>query len=156
MAWAGLDGDTTTEAGDLFGYALAAGATSGGKPYLAIGVPGEAIGDRSDAGCIHYVQGSTRTTVNQDDPDVPGVAEPNDRSGHSLAATSRYVAVGAPGEAIGDESFAGALTLFDHALEGGRPTALESRRVTRRLVISAIAPIHRRPEIQRRSGITRN
>ncbi|MFF1380180.1 VCBS repeat-containing protein [Streptomyces sp. NPDC058308] len=122
---AGLDGATTTEAGDLFGYALAAGATSGGKPYLAVGVPGEAIEDRSDAGCIHYVQGTTKTTVNQDDPDVPGVAEPHDRFGHSLAATSRFIAVGAPGEAIGEESFAGAVTLFNHALVAGRPTALD-------------------------------
>ncbi|MEU1118403.1 MULTISPECIES: integrin alpha [unclassified Streptomyces] len=122
---AGLDNSTTTEAGDLFGYALAAGVTSGGKSYLAIGVPGEAIGDRSDAGCIHYVQGATKTTVNQDDPDVPGVAESHDRFGHSLAATSRFISVGAPGEAIGEESFAGAVTLFNHALTAGRPTALD-------------------------------
>ncbi|MGV9882978.1 VCBS repeat-containing protein [Streptomyces sp. NPDC003006] len=122
---AGLDGDTVTEAGDLFGYAVAAGVKSGGKPYLAIGVPGEAIGDVSDAGCVHYVQGTTETTVNQDDPDVPGVAEANDRFGHSLTATSRFIAVGAPGEAIGDESFAGAVTLFNHTIEDGRPTPLD-------------------------------
>ncbi|GHE45299.1 hypothetical protein GCM10018785_13720 [Streptomyces longispororuber] len=122
---AGLDGDTATEAGDLFGYALAAGVKTGGKPYLAIGVPGEAIGSLSDAGCIHYVQGTAKTTVNQDDPDVPGVAEANDRFGHSLAATSRFVAVGAPGEAIGGETFAGAVTLFNHTIEDGRPTPLD-------------------------------
>ncbi|MFD5699122.1 VCBS repeat-containing protein [Streptomyces lasiicapitis] len=122
---AGLDGDTATEAGDLFGYALAAGTKSGGKPYLAIGVPGEAIGNVSDAGCIHYVQGTAKTTVNQDDPDVPGVAEANDRFGQSLAATSRFIAVGAPGEAIGEESFAGAVTLFNHTIEDGQPTSLD-------------------------------
>lgn len=122
---AGLDGDTATEAGDLFGYALAAGAKSGGKPYLAIGVPGEAIGSLSDAGCIHYVQGAKKTTVNQDDPDVPGVAEAHDRFGQTLAATSRFIAAGAPGEAIGDESFAGAVTLFNHTIEDGRPTSLD-------------------------------
>ncbi len=122
---AGLDGDTATEAGDLFGYALAAGVKSGGKPYLAIGVPGEAIGNISDAGCIHYVQGTAKTTVNQDDPDVPGVAEANDRFGQSLAATSRFIAAGAPGEAIGDESFAGAVTLFNHTIDDGRPTSLD-------------------------------
>ncbi|MFH8795563.1 hypothetical protein [Streptomyces sp. NPDC017941] len=122
---AGLDGGTATEAGDLFGYALAAGTKSGGKPYLAIGVPGEAIGDVSDAGCIHYVQGTTRTTVNQDDPDVPGVAETNDRFGQSLSATSRYIAAGVPGEGIGDESFAGSVTLFNHTIEDGRPTVLD-------------------------------
>ncbi|MFF6994960.1 integrin alpha [Streptomyces sp. NPDC008313] len=121
---AGLDGSTATEAGDLFGFSLAAARTSTGKPFLAVGVPGEAIGSLEDAGCIHYVQGSMATTVNQDDPGIPGVAEANDRFGYSLAARSRYFVVGAPGEAIGTETFAGAVTVFNHTLADGRPTAL--------------------------------
>ena len=121
---AGLDGATVTEAGDLFGFSLAAGKTSSNKPYLVVGVPGEAIGSLSDAGGVHYVQGTTEVTINEDDPEIPGVAEHDDRFGHTLTATGRYVAVGAPGEAIGTELSAGAVTLFDHTFSGGRPTAL--------------------------------
>ncbi|MEU6824756.1 VCBS repeat-containing protein [Streptomyces atriruber] len=121
---AGLDGSTTTEANDLFGFALAATKATDGKPTLAIGVPGEAIGSLKDAGCMHYVQGTKRATVNQDDPGIPGTAEANDRFGYSLAARYRYLVVGAPGEAIGSESFAGNVTVFSHTLTDGRPTSL--------------------------------
>ncbi|MFI7320380.1 integrin alpha [Streptomyces venezuelae] len=121
---AGLDGSTATEAGDLFGFSLAATKASGGKPTLAIGVPGEAIGSLKNAGCIHYVQGTKKATVNQDDPGIPGAAEANDRFGYSLAARFKYLVVGAPGEAIGSESFAGGVTVFSHTLTDGRPTSL--------------------------------
>ncbi|WP_409057017.1 VCBS repeat-containing protein [Streptomyces sp. SYP-A7185] len=121
---AGLDGSTTTEAGDLFGLSLAAAKTSGGKPFLAIGAPGEAIGSLKEAGCIHYLQGTTKSTVNQDDPGIPGVAEAHDRFGYALAARSRYFVVGAPGEAIGSQSFAGSVTVFNHTFTDGRPTSL--------------------------------
>ncbi|WP_330246266.1 VCBS repeat-containing protein [Streptomyces sp. NBC_00562] len=123
-----LDSSTVTEEYDRFGFALKAGDTSDAKPYLVVGVPGEnvTIGgtDFADAGCIHYIQGSTKMTVNQDDPGVPGVVEAHDRFGYSLAGTNRYFAVGAPGEAIGDEEFAGGVTVFSHTLTNGLPTAL--------------------------------
>ncbi|MFD5077614.1 integrin alpha [Streptomyces sp. NPDC058371] len=124
----GLDPNTTTEAYDWFGYAVKAGETSTGAPFLAVGVPGESVtsGGKtySDAGCVHYVQGSTKTTVNQDDTGVPGVVEAYDRFGYSLAGTNRYFAVGVPGEAIDDAKFAGGVTVFSHTIANGVPTAL--------------------------------
>ncbi|MER6091737.1 VCBS repeat-containing protein [Streptomyces bluensis] len=123
-----FDSSTVTEAYDRFGFALKAGATAGGEPYLVIGVPGENVTvdgtDYADAGCIHYMQGSSKYTVNQDDPGVPGVVEAHDRFGYSLAGTNRYFAVGAPGEAIEEETFAGAVTVFNHTITSGVPTAL--------------------------------
>ncbi|MGX5184895.1 integrin alpha [Streptomyces avermitilis] len=124
----GLDPNTTTEAYDWFGYAVKAGETSTGAPYLAVGVPGENVtsGGKTyaDAGCVHYIQGSTKTTVNQDETGVPGVVEAYDRFGYSLAGTNRYFAVGGPGEAIDNVKFAGGVTVFNHTVAGGVPTAL--------------------------------
>jgi hypothetical protein len=119
-----LDGRTTTETGDLFGFALAAGDTADGQPFLAVGVPGEAIGAAQGAGCVHYLQGATKSVVSEEDPAVPGEAEVNDRFGYALAATGRYLAVGSPLESLGAKSFAGAATLFSHTLTDDRPTAL--------------------------------
>ncbi|MEU1040185.1 integrin alpha [Streptomyces sp. NPDC005551] len=124
----GLDSNTTTEAYDWFGYAVKAGDTSTGSPYLAVGVPGENVtsGGKtySDAGCVHYIQGSTKTTVNQDDAGVPGIVEAQDRFGYSLAGTNRYFAAGAPGEGIEATKFAGGVTIFNHTVADGLPTPL--------------------------------
>ncbi len=121
---AGLDPEAVNEAYDWFGYALAAGKTSSDKPYLAVGVPGENIGDTADAGGVHYLQGSVRSRVTQSSPGVPGEPEAHDRFGYALSGTSRYLAVGAPGEAIGEETFAGAVAVFNHTIADGVPTAL--------------------------------
>ncbi|MDQ0809383.1 hypothetical protein QFZ63_001097 [Streptomyces sp. B3I7] len=124
-----FDASTATESYDRFGFALHAGTTSADLPYLVIGVPGEDITSHGenqvDAGCVHYMRGATKYTVNQDDPGVPGVVEAHDRFGYSLAGTNRYFAVGVPGETIGDDAaFAGGVTVFDHTLTDGVPTAL--------------------------------
>ncbi|UYM24011.1 integrin alpha [Streptomyces albus] len=115
------DSGTATEEYDRFGFAVEAGETSGGEPFLAIGVPGENVTsggkDYADAGCVHYEVGGARYTVNQDDTGVPGVVEAHDRFGYSLTATNRFFAVGAPGEAIGEgATFAGAVTVFSHTV----------------------------------------
>ncbi|WP_369233807.1 integrin alpha [Streptomyces sp. R21] len=123
-----LDATTTTEAYDWFGYAVKAGDTSGGAPYLAVGVPGENVTVDGktfpDAGCVEYVQGTTKVPVSQKDPGVPGEVEAHDRFGYSLAGTNRYLAVGTPGEAIGGKTFAGGVTVFSHTLSGGLPAPL--------------------------------
>lgn len=124
-----FDPGTSTEEYDRFGFALQAGTTSASVPYLLIGVPGENVNsggtDYADAGCIHYVRGTTKTTVNQDDPGVPGSVEAHDRFGYSLTGTNRYFAVGAPGEQIGtDAPFAGGVAVFNHTIVNGVPTAL--------------------------------
>ncbi|MDI3422697.1 FG-GAP and VCBS repeat-containing protein [Streptomyces luteolus] len=124
-----FDTSTTTEEYDRFGFAFHAGTTSASAPYLVIGAPGENVSsggtDYADAGCIHYMQGTTKYTVNEDDPGVPGVVEAHDRFGYSLTGTNRYFAVGAPGETIGDDAvFAGAVAVFSHTLTAGVPTGL--------------------------------
>ncbi|MFJ2831841.1 integrin alpha [Streptomyces sp. NPDC087263] len=123
-----LDSTSTIEAYDWFGYAVKAGETASGAPYLVVGVPGEGISvdgtSYAGAGIIEYVQGTTVVSVKQNDVGVPGVVEANDRFGYSLAGTNRYFAVGAPGEAIGTEEFAGTVIVFNHTLAGGLPTPL--------------------------------
>jgi hypothetical protein len=125
---AGFDSASSTEANDWFGFALKAGTNAGSTPYLIIGVPGEGVTVNgttySDAGCVEYVQGSTKVVLNQNSSGVPGDAEANDRFGYSLTATNRYFAVGTPGEGAGDLKFAGGVAIFSHTLSGGMPTPL--------------------------------
>ena len=80
------------EAGDNFGYALAAGDFNGdGRDDLAVGVPGENNG----AGGVNIVYGSAGglTSVrnqfwNQDSAGILGAAEAGDRFGGALAAAN--------------------------------------------------------------------
>ncbi|MET7432994.1 integrin alpha [Streptomyces flaveolus] len=123
-----LDPTTSTEAYDWFGYTVRAGTTATNEPYLVVGVPGEDVTEDGktyvDAGCIEYVHGATVLPLNEDDPGVPGTVETNDRFGYSVGGTNRFFAVGSPGEAIGDQEFAGSVTVFSHTLSGGLPTPL--------------------------------
>ncbi|MFE7839228.1 integrin alpha [Streptomyces sp. NPDC057474] len=113
------------ETGDWFGYSVAAG-TSGGTPFLLIGVPGEDIGSPSlvDAGVAVHVKGSAITDFSQDSTGVPGVVEKDDRFGAQVAATATHFAVSAPGEAIGTDTFAGGVSLFNHTFTDGVPGAV--------------------------------
>jgi hypothetical protein len=80
------------EAGDNFGYALAAGDFNGdGRDDLAVGVPGENNG----AGGVNIIYGSAGglTSVrnqfwNQDSAGILGAAEAGDRFGGALAAAN--------------------------------------------------------------------
>ncbi|WP_240661278.1 MULTISPECIES: FG-GAP repeat protein [unclassified Streptomyces] len=117
------------EAGDWVGYAVTAGQTANGNPYLLIGIPGESVGDQEDAGGFCYIHGTAQTVVgvNQDTETggaVPGTADRDDRFGTTLAASPTHFAVGAPGEALGTTTFAGAVTTFSHTLSSGRPKPL--------------------------------
>ncbi|MGV9941129.1 VCBS repeat-containing protein [Streptomyces sp. NPDC003401] len=117
------------EADDWVGYAVAAGKTSAGQPYLLIGSPGESIGTIEDAGGFYYVGGTAQTvTLTHQDTEnggaVAGVAEQDDRFGSSLAATPTHFAVGTPGEAIGTTPFAGGVAYFNHTLTSGYPKPL--------------------------------
>jgi hypothetical protein len=117
------------ESGDWTGYALAAGKSSSGTPYLLIGAPGEALYSSEDAGVFWYVHGTAQTVVgiHQDSTTggaVPGALEPDDRYGASLAATPTHFAVGTPGEAVGTTTFAGGVAVFSHTLVNGYPKPL--------------------------------
>jgi hypothetical protein len=110
----------TTEIGDRFGHALAAGDFNSSAPDdLAIGVPSEDIGLVLDAGAVHVIFGSTNRLIstgnlirhqdslglNNANPET--VAEAGDNFGSSLAAGNfngvgnDELAVGVSGEAIG-------------------------------------------------------
>ncbi|MGW2819691.1 FG-GAP repeat domain-containing protein [Streptomyces sp. NPDC001443] len=120
---------STAETDDWLGYAVAAGKTSAGTPYLLFGVPGESIGTIEDAGAFYYVSGTAQTVVgvNQDTETagaVPGVVEQDDRFGSTLAATPTHFAVGTPGEALGTTTFAGGVAYFSHTLTSGCPKPL--------------------------------
>jgi hypothetical protein len=85
--------EDTSEANDLFGWALAAGNFNGdSRDDLAVGVPGEAIGNIS-AGAVHVLYGSasglsaaTNKLWHQDVLGVADVAEGGDQFGYALAA----------------------------------------------------------------------
>ncbi|MFF4830453.1 VCBS repeat-containing protein [Streptomyces sp. NPDC001315] len=102
------------ETDDWLGYAVGAGTSTTGVPYLAIGVPGEDGAAGTDMGLLGYVYGTSYTAVNVSQGSV-GVwedEEPYDRFGASIAATDRFFVVGAPGESIGTVSQSGGLQGF--------------------------------------------
>jgi hypothetical protein len=125
------------EAGDWFGYSLAAGATAAGEPFLAVGAPGEDVGTGVDAGIVHYLRGTTNLTM-WGGAGVPGAAENDDRLGWSLAATPYHLAVGSPGESIGTTTWAGSTTTFTHEVSG---TALKLVQVLGDDVADTVDPI---------------
>ncbi|MEU1201628.1 S1 family peptidase [Streptomyces sp. NPDC005813] len=119
----GAIGVSAVEADDRMGDSLAAGTTAADEPFLIIGVPGESIGSLAKAGDFYYLRGTTNVAVDQDSTNVPGTAEASDGFGDTLAADGNHFAVGSPGEAIGTDAGAGAVTVFDHTLNSeGRPT----------------------------------
>ncbi|WP_371790344.1 trypsin-like serine protease [Streptomyces sp. NBC_01471] len=117
---------TSSEAGDAMGEALAAGTTTTGEPYLAIGVPGEDdTSGNTDAGAVFYLRGSSTVLINQSKDGVPGVVEKDDRFGASLAGSPQHLAIGAPGEAIGTLAKAGGVSIFTHTLNSAKiPTPI--------------------------------
>ncbi|MER5986923.1 VCBS repeat-containing protein [Streptomyces sp. NPDC001787] len=107
------------EAEDWVGYAVAAGKSATGVPFLVIGAPGEDGGEGADMGMFHYVYGVNYDVahVAQDSTGVWEDPEPNDRFGATIAATDRYFVVGAPGESLVNTSgknieFAGGVIAF--------------------------------------------
>ncbi len=106
----------TPERGDQFGYSLAAT-----EDYLAIGVPFEDVEGRSNAGLVHTYSRTGKTqfhVVHQDSVGVPGLLENGDRFGWTLASMPDCsdgdfgLAIGSPGENVGDLVDAGSVTLY--------------------------------------------
>ncbi|MEV7522549.1 VCBS repeat-containing protein [Streptomyces sp. NPDC091371] len=118
------------EAYDWVGYALAAGKSSAGVPFLIIGLPGEDIATTVDSGGFLYISGATTVTVGVVTQDVatagavPDVMESYDRFGSAVTATPTHFAVSSPGEAQAAIPEAGAVTIFSHALTTGVPKPL--------------------------------
>jgi len=126
------------EEGDLFGDTLAAGDFNGdGFDDLAVGVPGEGIGDPviPGAGAVNVLYGSVTSLSStgdqfwhQNSSGIEGTAEALDSFGDALAAGdfnndgSDDLAVGVFGEDIGIISDAGAVNV----LYGSSPSGLSS------------------------------
>lgn len=86
----------TPEAGDFFGYSLAAGNVFGAfgefSDDLIIGVPLETVGSLTEAGVVHVMPGSVSGlastgsyTLSQNTSGFAGIAETGDRFGESVA-----------------------------------------------------------------------
>jgi hypothetical protein len=117
------------EASDYFGRALAAGDFNGdGVSDLAIGIPWEDIGTVRNAGAIQILYGSetagfgANNFVSQEGfangEDIRGAVEENDFFGWSLAVgdfdgdEAADLAIGVPGEDIGNIADAGAVNIL--------------------------------------------
>src|SRR6266540_1729265 len=119
------------EAGDSFGYALAAGDLDGdGFVDLAIGVPGEdtAINGVGAVnvlyGGVDGLSGAGSQLFTQASPGMVGTAEDGDQFGQALAVGDfdgdgvADLAVGVPGEGLGATSSAGAVNVLKGAAGG--------------------------------------
>jgi len=104
----------SAEDGDQFGHSLAFSevGVQGGVQEVAVGVPGEDVGSRRDAGAVTLfgdVTGSRlqgRQTLTQNSPGFAGSAESGDRLGQAVAlrpgpGSAALLVVGAPGEDLG-------------------------------------------------------
>ena len=129
------------EPDDRFGQVLRFAAPGVG-PLLLVGVPGEDVGRRTDAGAVALQRpGAPLSMVTQDSPGAGGRAEAGDRYGASLATWETFpldhpvvmVAVGVPGEDIGGKVNAGlvsyaAVDLFETSEDSVGP--IEGRGAT--------------------------
>ena len=130
----GIDGDA--EVKDHLGAALAAGDFDGdGFDDLAIGAPGEKVGDKDDAGTVHVVYGGTdgltsegSQQLTQDTEGMDGDVESGDRFGNALASGDvdddgfDDLVIGVPGESIGTKEASGAVTVLLGTSRGLRPS----------------------------------
>jgi hypothetical protein len=114
------------EIGDLFGVALAAGDfDNDGFTDLAIGAKNEDLVGGSRAGVVHILYGSAagltvtdNQRFSQDAPDIKGVSRFRDSFGRALAAGDfdndgfADLAIGVPGDKVGDDNGAGAVHIL--------------------------------------------
>ena len=110
------------EAGDQFGFALAAGDfNNNGFADLAVGAPGERVGSVEGAGAVSVLDGSANgltTSGGRLFTQAGGAVEALDNFGWALATGDfnnngfADLAVGAPGEGVGSAGGAGAVSVL--------------------------------------------
>ena len=120
------------EAFDFFGASVAAGDFDGdGYQDLIVGIPGEDLSGKTDAGAVHVFYGSPSGIsferdkfFSQDTPGVAGNVEAGDSWGQSVAAGDVNgdgkddALVGIPGEDIGSIANAGAIGYLEGSISG--------------------------------------
>jgi hypothetical protein len=102
---------------DNFGYAVSAGQHAA-DPFLIIGVPGEDVPGKTDAGKVAYLRAGYKLFFSADDAGGVGSgSELDDRAGEAIASTPHQFAVAFPGE-DGTNSGAGAgrVCVFSHTV----------------------------------------
>ena len=118
--------DSKAKAGEQFGFATACGDVNGDEiDDLVVGVPGEAILGKANAGAINIILGSENGLVasgdnfwNQRKAAAAAPAEVGDRFGEALTVDDfdddgyADVAVGAPGEKINGKAGAGMVAIL--------------------------------------------
>jgi hypothetical protein len=110
------------ETGDAFGSTLASRFSVDGGDLVFIGVPGEDIGGKVDAGMVVAGRAGAFTAITQNSRGVPGFVEAGDRFGQSMTTLRTCcdadsdamlgLLVGAAGEDAGSVVDAGAVVLF--------------------------------------------
>lgn len=134
----------TSEAGDRFGFSVAAGDFNGdGFRDLAIGAPFERLGTVSEAGGVHVLYGSItgiRATGsqfwNQNNPDLGQSPGLEDRFGFALATGDfngdgrSDLAIGVPGEMVLNVLKAGLVHVIHGSQTGLNATTFPSQRWT--------------------------
>lgn len=94
----GSSGGDATESGDRFGWDIAAGLDTAGKPYLVVGSPGEAAAAGDDGGYVFYARPGKAVAISQNIAGYSDSFEAGDLFGYSVAASESGFVVGAPGE----------------------------------------------------------